>query len=230
MIIYFLRRWLLLSVIGMGIGGVGTGCMVKTQPDDPRFAPADPPDIAQPLPPFMGSLFNPNRYLVLYEDRKAHQVGDVITITLIEKTQATKDASTRLKKNSKAEIAEKNKVLQNRQNLNIENSLSAHRRFEGESDSKQSNELKGGITVTVSQVLPNKNLVIRGEKWITLNQGSEFIRITGIVRAEDIAPDNTVQSTRIANSRITYSGSGILAETNTLGWLTRFFHSGWMPI
>jgi flagellar L-ring protein precursor FlgH len=204
--------------------------MVKTVPDDPRFAPAVPPDIAQPLPPLMGSLFNPNRSLALYEDRKAHQVGDIITITLVEKTQAKKDAGMRLKKHTKAEIAEKNKVLNNRQNLNIENSLLANRRFEGEADAKQSNELKGGITVTVSAVLPNKNLVIRGEKWITLNQGSEFIRITGIVRAEDVAPDNTVQSTRVANSRITYSGSGALADNNTVGWLTRFFHSGWMPI
>lgn len=222
-----LRQWIFLSVLCLG---VGTGCMVKTVPDDPRFAPAEPPDIAQPLPPLMGSLFNPNRSLALYEDRKAHQVGDIITITLVEKTQAKKDAGTRLKKHTKAEISEKNKVLQNRQNLNIENSLLANRRFEGEGNAKQSNELKGGITVTVSAVLPNKNLEIRGEKWITLNQGSEFIRITGIVRAEDVAPDNTVQSTRVANSRITYSGSGALAETNTMGWLTRFFHSGWMPI
>ena len=225
-----IRRWVMLGAVGLSVSGIGTGCMVKAQPDDPRYAPAEPPDIAQPLPPLMGSLFNPNRSLVLFDDRKAHQVGDVLTITLVEKTKDKKDDGNPLKKNAKAEIAETNTVLQNRKNLNIQNSLQANRRFEGEADAKQSNELKGGITVTVSEVLPNKNLVIRGEKWITLNQGSEFIRITGIVRSEDVAPDNTVQSTRVANSRITYSGSGALAETNTMGWLTRFFHSGWMPI
>ncbi|MEY3183167.1 MAG: flagellar basal body L-ring protein FlgH [Pseudomonadota bacterium] len=222
-------NWMACLVLIPAFSVLTAGCMVKTEPDDPRYAPMMP-DIPQPLPPVMGSLYNPKQSLGLYDDTKAHQIGDIITITLVEKTQAKKDMGTRLKKQSKIALAEKNTVLNNRKNLNIENMLEGNRHFQGEADASQSNELKGGITVTVAEVLPNKNLVIRGEKWITLNQGSEFIRITGIVRSEDIAPDNTVQSTRVANSRITYSGSGALAETNTLGWLTRFFHSGGMPI
>ena len=73
------------------------------------------------------------------------------------------------------------------------------------------------------------NLVIRGEKWLTINQGRELVRIAGIARPEDINPDNTILSTRIANAQITYTGSGTLADANTQGWLSRFFNSKWMP-
>ncbi|MBO0181231.1 flagellar basal body L-ring protein FlgH, partial [Vibrio parahaemolyticus] len=77
---------------------------------------------------------------------------------------------------------------------------------------------------TVYQVLPNGVLRVRGEKWLKLNQGDEFIRLTGIVSASDISPDNTLSSQRIADARITYAGRGSFADTNTAGWLTQFFN------
>jgi len=89
--------------------------------------------------------------------------------------------------------------------------------------------LAGNISVVVSEVLPNGNLVVRGEKWMTLNQGDEFIRITGIVRPQDIDPDNTVSSYLVANARIGYGGTGPVADANVLGWLTRFFISAVFP-
>ena len=87
----------------------------------------------------------------------------------------------------------------------------------------------GSITVTVVDRLANGNLVLQGEKWLTLNQGDEFIRIRGIVRPYDIGTDNTVTSDKIANARISYSGRGTLANTNRAGWLARFFNTPWMP-
>jgi len=71
--------------------------------------------------------------------------------------------------------------------------------------------------------------VIRGEKWITLNQGDEYIRITGIVRPTDVTAENTVLSTKVADARITYSGTGEVADTNNNGWLARFFISAFWP-
>jgi flagellar L-ring protein precursor FlgH len=85
--------------------------------------------------------------------------------------------------------------------------------------------LTGDITVTIAQVLANGNLVVRGEKWLTLNQGEEFIQISGIVRPADISPDNSVPSLRLADARITYSGKGQVANSNRPGWLNRFFSS-----
>jgi flagellar L-ring protein FlgH len=83
--------------------------------------------------------------------------------------------------------------------------------------------------VTVADVLPNGNLVVRGEKWLTLNQGDEYIQISGIVRPIDIRTDNTVLSGLVADARITYSGKGMVADSNKMGWLSRFFASAIWP-
>ena len=79
-------------------------------------------------------------------------------------------------------------------------------------------------------VLPSGNLVVRGEKIIGLNQGSEFIRISGLVRPQDVSTDNIIVSTKLANSRIFYGGGGTIAESNTKGWLSRFFDSPVFPL
>jgi len=108
--------------------------------------------------------------------------------------------------------------------------LSNGAEFDGAANSDQSNQLQGNITVTVTDVLPNGLLEVRGEKWLQLNRDKEFIRISGLVRKEDIAPDNTIASTRVADVRIAYSGTGTLADTNSPGILSRFFVSRWWPL
>jgi flagellar L-ring protein precursor FlgH len=95
--------------------------------------------------------------------------------------------------------------------------------FNGIGSATQSNALNGEVTVTVAQVLPNGNMLVRGEKLVTLNRGDEFVRISGIVRPADILPDNRVLSTRVADAKITYSGSGEIARASRAGWLNRFF-------
>ena len=108
----------------------------------------------------------------------------------------------------------------------FEGSLDGESSFDGEGSSSQSNSLIGDITVTVIERLPNGNLVIRGEKWLHLNQGQpEFIRLSGIIRPFDIEPDNSLLSTRIADARISYSSKGVLAAANKMGLISRFFNS-----
>ncbi len=103
------------------------------------------------------------------------------------------------------------------------------REFESTGDADQSNSLSGNITVSIAEVLPNGVLRVRGEKWLTLNRGDEYIRLSGLVRPEDIAPDNTVQSTRLADARISYSGTGEVHDANAMGWLAKFFISPIWP-
>lgn len=221
-----------------------TGCQnYLTVPNDPRFAPTLP-DFEEPIVAgTKGSLYAEGSSLSLYQDIKAFRVGDIITVKLKESTAATKDASTKFKKEYTAStksptifnsIPEFNvpgiiPLQNNKKNQlaigNVENAGD----FKGSGETDQNNSLTGDITVTVYQVLPNKNLAIRGEKWITLNQGSEYIRLTGYVRPEDISPDNMILSNRIANAQITYSGTGALADANTAGWFSRFFNSPIWP-
>ncbi len=105
--------------------------------------------------------------------------------------------------------------------------LDNQRQFNGEGRSIQNNKLAGSISVTVAKVLANGNMVVQGEKWVRINQGNEFVRLSGIVRPQDIKADNTITSDRIANARISYGGTGQINNTNAQGWLSRIL---WGPL
>jgi flagellar L-ring protein precursor FlgH len=211
----------------------GCGNVISPQPDDPYYAPVIPASdvsseytVGQP-----GSLFTQAKASFLYSDRRATRIGDLIMITLNERTNASKNADTEIKNNDNSSLAPtiSGRVPSTGGNP-ISFAIDKKKQFKAEADTAQANSLSGTITVTVSQVLPNGNLMVKGEKWLTLNQGNEYIRLTGIIRPEDIATDNTIPSTRVANARITYSGTGDLDESNKQGWLSRFFNSSWFPL
>lgn len=107
---------------------------------------------------------------------------------------------------------------------NFSYELSNDNNFTGNTSANQSNSLSGSITVEVIEVLSNGNLLIRGEKWLTLNTGDEYIRLSGTIRPEDINFDNTIASTRISNARIQYSGTGDQQDMQEPGFLARFFN------
>lgn len=199
--------------------------------DDAEWAPTPPP--APQVAPAQadGSIYHDQQNMELFADPRAHRVGDILTVALVESTQASKKASTSTSKTDKANIASPTVLGQN---LSIGGKLAnigldGERSFDGAGSSTQSNQLVGQITVTVAQRLSNGNLLVRGEKWLTINQGQELVRIAGIVRPQDIGQDNVVPSTRVADARISYTGRGTLADANTRGWLSRFFNSKWMP-
>jgi len=203
----------------------------KPLPDDPAYAPTVSANMPVPQRT-AGSLYQDAYGMSLFDDRKAHFVGDVITVTLSEKTVSKKSSGVAVKKNSATDMNAGTllgAVDPSYKGLSLENSIAHNRTFSGDADADQSNSLEGNITVTVAEILPNGNLIVRGEKWITLNRGDEFIRISGIIRPDDIAPDNTVVSTRLANAKISYSGTGTLADSQTMGWFSKFFNSGWWP-
>ncbi|AKJ30347.1 flagellar basal body L-ring protein FlgH [Caldimonas brevitalea] len=159
-------------------------------------------------------------------DGRAFQPGDVLTVILQETTQASKKADTSIGKDSGVSI--KAPVLAGK-TLKADVGVDATREFSGSASSTQQNTLQGAITVVVHEVLPNGLLRVNGQKVLSLNQGEEFIRLSGYVRSTDVDNDNRVSSQRIANARITYAGQGALADANNAGWLTRLFFSPVMP-
>jgi len=199
-------------------------------------APVAPPPAALPMPVLPtptseGSIYAAGG-LALFEDQKARRVGDTLTIVLVERTNAQKKASTSTSKDSSVSVD--GPTLFGRPVTVggvpvFEAELGSNKEFEGEGDSSQSNRLEGSVSAIVMQVLPNGSLVVSGRKLLQLNQGSETIAIDGIVRPADIRPDNTVTSDRVANASISYSGQGAVAESNVMGWASRFFNSGWFP-
>jgi len=111
----------------------------------------------------------------------------------------------------------------------LSTTLNGANAFDGEGASTQSNSLAGSLTVTVTDVQANGNLVVQGDKTLKLNQGEEYVHIAGVVRTADIATDNTVTSDKIADAHISYSGKGVTDSSNRMGWLARFFNSAYAP-
>lgn len=188
------------------------------------------PEEKPPVP--NGAIYQSEHEVALWENSTAHNVGDTVMIHLIEQTAAQKSSSTNTGKTSKATLPGPTvfgKPITLNGNAILSGSLGNDTSFAGSGDSKQSNSLVGDITVTVVKRLPNGNLLVRGEKWLTLNQGQEYVRIQGVVRPVDIQPDNTIASSRVADARIGYGAKGALADANKPGLLSRFFNSPWMP-
>jgi len=213
------------------LGGLAlAGCAAQQTRDDSQWAATAPVERAA-TPPADGSIYHDAQNMELFTDPRAHRVGDILTIMLVESTQASKKASTSTDKTDKTAIDAPTILGQTLKIGGKAASIGTNgaRSFAGDGSSSQSNQLTGQITVTVAQRLSNGNLEIRGEKWLTINQGQELVRISGIVRPQDIGQDNTVDSTRVADARIAYTGRGSLADANTQGWLSRFFNSKRMP-
>ncbi len=185
-----------------------------------------------PAPAANGAIYQAGYDIPLFENTVARRIGDVLVIRLVENTSASKSSTTKTKKASSAALPGPT-IAGRPVTLNgtplLEAGLSNESSFDGQGTSSQSNQLFGDVAVTVVGRAGNGILKIRGEKWLTINQGREFVRVEGLVRQVDVLPDNTVPSTQVANASISYSGKGALADANAPGWLARFFNSPKLP-
>lgn len=205
------------------------GCMATQPTRDPSYMPPRPV-MPQQTHVNNGAIYQTGFGVRLFEDQRARRVGDILTIVLQETTQASKSASLETGRDNNIDIGAPTLlgggVTNNGDDILAAN-LDSSQDFDGEGTSEQSNSLTGRITVTVTDVLPNGYLMVRGEKVLTLNRGDEFIRFSGIVRPLDIRTDNSVLSTQVADAQIIYSGNGEVAEASRHGWLSRFFLAFW---
>jgi flagellar L-ring protein precursor FlgH len=205
------------------------GCV--SPPHEPDYSatwPEPPPTAAQAN----GAIYQEGHDVALFENAVARRVGDTLTIRLNERTNASKSSTTSTSKATNVDmpgpiIAGRPVTVNGTEVLSA--SVDNKTKFDGEGASTQSNRLEGDLSVTVAQRLPNGNLLVRGQKWITINQGQEFVRIQGIVRPIDIDPDNSISSLKVADAMIAYGGKGALANANSPGLLARFFNLPFLP-
>lgn len=222
------ERTLIPLVAAMSLSALSVGCSVVEE----RQESFEPPPPTIPVDATGGSIFQSGAEVRLFEDLKAGRVGDILTVRLVERTSASKNSATATTKATEANLANPTifgrSITRNGVPL-FQGSLNGDSEFEGTGQSSQSNSLIGDITVTVIERFPNGNLRIRGEKWVHLNQGKEFIRLSGIIRPFDIETDNSVPSNKIADAQIAYSSKGVLAAANRQGLISRFFNSIFHP-
>lgn len=214
-----------------------TGCSSPPKMAAEEFAPIVQLPI-EPEPLVTGSIYNGGRNDNWFGRKRDYRVGDIITVILNEQTQANRASNTSATRETTNDVAtglvpalinnlpgfarERAGRLTN--GLKLDGSEISS---EGTGTAGQRASLSGSVAVTVTQVLTNGNLVVRGEKVLDLSEGSETIRVAGIVRSEDIAPNGTVFSRRLANAQIAYTGTGELANATKVPWGTGFLHKLW---
>jgi flagellar L-ring protein FlgH len=165
-------------------------------------------------------------YQPMFEDRRPRNIGDVLTIVLQENVSASKSSSINASRNSGVNLGVKTipKFLDGLVGRGkVDTDISGGNDFKGSGGANAKNTFSGTITVTVQDVMINGNLKVIGEKQIAINQGTEFIRFSGVVNPRTISGNNTVISTQVADARIEYVGNGYIDEAQTMGWLQRLF-------
>ena len=188
-----------------------------------------------------GAIYQAGYSRPLFEDRRARNIGDVLTINIVESTSASKNVSSTAGRTSTvAETAATptilgytptpaklgvSGILGGATNFDSSATASGVQKFEGKGDSSQKNALLGMLTVTVIDVLPNGNLLVSGEKQMGINEGTEYVRFSGVVNPSTISSANVVTSTQVADARIEFKGRGEMDSAQAMGWLAKFFLS-----
>ncbi|MCM2317699.1 MAG: flagellar basal body L-ring protein FlgH [Pseudomonas sp.] len=171
-----------------------------------------------------GSIYQARHgFQPLFEDRRPRMVGDILTIVLNEQVSASKNAASNASRNGSASLTPITVPDKLSELSEWATELEGDNLFSGSGGSKANNSFAGTITVSVLEVMSNGNLRVRGEKQIAINQGTEFIRFSGVVNPRTITGQNTVPSTQVADARIEYVGDGYINEAQNMGWLQRIF-------
>lgn len=175
-----------------------------------------------------GSIYQARHgFQPLFEDRRPRMVGDILTVVLNEEVSASKNAASSADRVGSASLTPT--LVPDTRNLRLKRlgevgfDIEGDSAFSGGGGSEANNSFTGTITVTVLDVMANGNLRVRGEKQIAINQGTEFIRFSGVVNPRTITGQNTVPSTQVADARIEYVGDGYINEAQNMGWLQRIF-------
>jgi flagellar L-ring protein precursor FlgH len=185
-----------------------------TLPPPPQAAPATSG----------GSIFNASAgYAPLHYGQRAHRVGDLVTVVLVERTTTSKSADSAQSRDGSIALRPPT-VGPFAFDPNVLNSGGSSS-FNGGGDASQTSSLRGDLTVTIAEVRPNGTALVRGEKLMQFSQGEEWVQLSGIIRLADIDPDNRIASPRVADAQITYAGSGAIQRASREGWLSRFFNT-----
>jgi len=203
---------------------------------DPEYAAVPPAEIPQ-APQGNGSIYQSGFERSWFENVRARRVGDILLVNLVEDTEASHSNDGSVDKSNSTSITSPTFFGQgisfnnpfSSNSYNLGQSLQSDTAFAGDGENTQNNEFSGSISVTVTDVLSNGYLQVRGEKRIGMTGGNEYIRVSGIVRPEDIDINNTIESTRIADATLVYVGDGQVTDASKMGWLARFFISAVFP-
>lgn len=215
----------------MVLGALLSGCSATPERvQNMSFEPSFPLDIPKQVETQNGSLYQTGA-MTLFNDVRAHRIGDIITIALTESFDAKKKDEAKYDKSNQQDygistpFSMLGRTASSAGNLGI--GYGSKGAFSGKSDVKQNSSMSGAIAVTVVEVVSNGNLIVRGEKRLSIHDGDELIQFAGIIRPQDIRPDNTIDSTKVADVRLVYKDVGFSGDNNRPSALTRWMNKYW---
>ncbi|WP_067515263.1 flagellar basal body L-ring protein FlgH [Endozoicomonas ascidiicola] len=227
----------------LGISLILAGC--QNLPDTASVSPVfqeEPEVIPEPKvqQPYIvkyvpnGSLFNPRYGNMMVSDRRAYRLGDILTIELKGTTNISMGGGSSVNKSANIDIPDPTLLGRSSASIlgsgrSLATSIQPTREYGGATSASRNNSLEGSVAVKVVEVLPNGTLRIQGNKWLTINSGREQIKISGLVRPEDVSTDNKVSSERLAEARVDYVALGDNANAHKPGWFARMLNSPWFP-
>jgi flagellar L-ring protein precursor FlgH len=180
----------------------------------------------RPAAPVNGAIYRTGfGAQALFEDRRPRYVGDILTILVSENVNASKNSAANASRSGSAstELSLIPKIFSGLISSAQDATAGGKNILSAKGGANATNTFNGVITVTVVEVLPNGNLIVSGEKQMLINQGTEFIRFSGVVNPRTVSANNTVPSTQVADARMEYSAKGYIDEAQTMGWLQRIF-------
>jgi flagellar L-ring protein FlgH len=228
---YFCRYWLSVLLI-LTLTGCG---MVSTA----KYAP-EVPIASQPLPPAAppqdGSLWTGRQANGLVADSRATNVGDLVTISITETAKASEIANTKTSKDSGVKVGITSLLglsfpmkAFSKKDAEVDTAIegTVGNVSDGQGKTERQSSFTSYLTARVIQVLPNQNLMIQGQRQMRINNETEVVTLTGIVRPQDIDRNNVVPSSKVAEARVMISGAGVVSDKQRVGWFQRFFDHTW---
>lgn len=232
------KKYFLISIVFIFLNGCAAWSTNTSHVADIKRI--EEPILPTPMPQKIeeGSLWSEATGINLYPDRRARNVGDIVIVRIVEDPEAELNANTKTSRSSSISaklkllgymkaLAEKNsRLAQDPGNDDLINAALSSG-FDGEGSSDRDGHIKAYISALVADKLPNGNLYINGKREVKVNNETQYITISGIIRPDDISPSNEISSTYVANARITYSGVGPIADKQKPGWLGRIIDHVW---
>lgn len=214
-----MSKWLPMSFFALSV------CACTTVPPTNVHQPMTArPTPRQETTAATGSIYQAGTSRTLFEDRRARYVGDTMTILIAETTTASSKSNTKASRATSISASVPTVTgLPGKSFQGLGLSATGANSLDGKGETAANNVFTGNVTVTVIEVLPNGNLLVSGEKQVSIGAGTEYIRLSGVVNPYFISTANTISSANVADARIEYKESGVISEAQVMGWLARFF-------
>jgi flagellar L-ring protein precursor FlgH len=213
------------------------GCMPTAKParTPQELAKEYAPIPSSRLPmPEEGSLWVESTSVNPYSDVKARRVGDIVTISVVESAQASKNATTKTARDSALEANWTGVFETLAKNFTIggaaiptSNTVNFGNGFDGQGQTTRTSSMTAYLTARVVQVFPNGQMVVRGAREVQVNNETQYIFVQGVIRPEDVSSNNVILSTYIADARIELTGYGAVSDKQRPGWGTRVLDWVW---